>query len=91
MRVILLLNLTAKEGEKTGNLKEIYSSLLPLYLLPVERLSMEPTSNGAEKEDPSGNPLCDGSGDGGLQKTRTVLANKTLREWESHLHYVREI
>jgi hypothetical protein len=36
------------------------------YLLPVERLSIEPPSNGEAKE-LSGKPLWDGSGDGGLK------------------------
>jgi hypothetical protein len=36
------------------------------YLLPVERLSIEPPSNGEAKE-LSGKPLWDGNGDGGLK------------------------
>ena len=35
-------------------------------LLPVERLSIEPPSNGEAKE-LSGKPLWDGNGDGGLK------------------------
>jgi hypothetical protein len=40
--------------------------MIKTYLLPVERLSIEPPSNGEAKE-LSGKPLWDGSGDGGLK------------------------
>jgi len=40
--------------------------MVTVYLLPVERLSIEPPSNGEAKE-LSGKPLWDGSGDGGLK------------------------
>lgn len=41
--------------------------MMTSYLLPVERLSIEPPSNGEAKE-LSGNPLWDGNGDGGLER-----------------------
>jgi hypothetical protein len=48
--------------------------MVMVYLLPVERLSIEPPSNGEAKE-LSGKPLWDGNGDGGL-KQGTIIINR---------------
>jgi hypothetical protein len=48
--------------------------MVTVYLLPVERLSIEPPSNGEAKE-LSGKPLWDGNGDGGL-KHGIIIINK---------------
>jgi hypothetical protein len=50
--------------------------MVMVYLLPVERLSIEPPSNGEAKE-LSGKPLWDGNGDGGL-KHGTIIINKDI-------------
>lgn len=48
------------------------------YLLPVERLSIEPPSNGEAKE-LSGKPLWDGNGDGGLECDKIIHKQRSKK------------